>query len=157
MTGSVAFVGPLPPPVHGFSYICSQMLDLLQKRTQVCVFDRAPAARPWSVLRQLVKPLRYFAVCLSRRNVALYLALSGGFGQAVDFAYVLVSKLFGGRVFVHHHSFAYINSPSLLSRCLLSLLRRDTHIVLSAQMGASLAGLYGLNSDGVTVVSNAAF
>ena len=37
----VAFVGPLPPPVHGFSNICANMLRLLRGRVPVEVFDRA--------------------------------------------------------------------------------------------------------------------
>ena len=159
MTRRVAFVGPLPPPVHGFSNICAMMLDLLKARMLVYVFDRAPKVsnRFLTILQQFGRPLRYFLACLRRRNVTLYLALSGGSGQIVDCIYVLVSKLFGRPVFIHHHSFAYINAPSLLNRCLFALIREDTHIVLSRNMGIALTGLYDLNAARVRVISNAAF
>jgi glycosyltransferase involved in cell wall biosynthesis len=159
MTKEVAFVGPLPPPVHGFSNICAMMLDLLKARMLLYVFDRAPKGsnRFLTILQQLGRSLRYFLVCLRRRNVMLYLALSGGSGQIIDCIYVLVSKLFGRPVFVHHHSFSYINAPSLLNRCLFALIRDDTHIVLSRDMGAALTGLYDLNAARVRVISNAAF
>jgi glycosyltransferase involved in cell wall biosynthesis len=159
MTRSVAFVGPLPPPVNGFSSVCAMMLDLLRTKMPVEVFDRAPTAdsRLATAVRQLLKPLRYLGGCIARRNVILYLALSGGRGQIIDLGYVLVSKLFRRQVFIHHHSFAYINAPSLLNRCVFSLIRRDRHIVLSRKMGDSLAGLYGLDPTGISVVSNAAF
>jgi glycosyltransferase involved in cell wall biosynthesis len=125
----------------------------------VDVFNRAPKldSRFLTGVQQLIKPLRYLFACLSRRNGILYLALSGGRGQIIDLGYVLVSKLFRRPVFVHHHSFAYINSPSLLNRCLFFLIRSDTHIVLSRKMGESLASIYGLDVDNTHVLSNAAF
>jgi len=158
MTRCVAFVGPLPPPVHGFSSVCAMMLELLKSRMPVEVFDRAPKhAGSRRFAQQLIKPLRYLAGCFRRRNAVLYLALSGGRGQFFDLAYVLAGKLFRQHVFIHHHSFAYINSPSRLSKCLLALVRGDTHVVLSRNMGASLTRIYGLKADGVKVVSNASF
>jgi glycosyltransferase involved in cell wall biosynthesis len=159
MTRSVAFVGPLPPPVNGFSSVCGMMLDLLRTKMPVQVFDRAPLVgrRFATAARQLLKPWRYLGNCIARRNVVLYLALSGGRGQLIDLGYVLFSKLFRRQVFIHHHSFVYINSPSVLNRCVFSLLRRDRHIVLSRKMGEALAGLYGLDPARISVVSNAAF
>jgi glycosyltransferase involved in cell wall biosynthesis len=155
----VAFVGPLPPPVNGFSNICAMMLVQLKTKMPVDVFDRAPKLknRLWSVVRQFVMPVKYLAGCVTRRDVILYLALSGGLGQIVDLGYVIVSKLFRRPIFVHHHSFTYINAPSPLNRCLFALIRRDTHIVLSRKMGQTLASAYGLEPAGIRMVSNAAF
>jgi glycosyltransferase involved in cell wall biosynthesis len=159
MTRSVAFVGPLPPPVNGFSSVCAMMLELLRTKMPVDVFDRAPALdrRLATAVLQLLKPLKYLGRCIAGRNDVLYLALSGGRGQIIDLGYVLVSKLFRRQVFIHHHSFAYINSPSALNRCVFSLLRKDRHIVLSRKMGEALTGLYGLDAAAISVVSNAAF
>jgi exopolysaccharide biosynthesis operon protein EpsL len=159
MTSRAAFVGPLPPPVNGFSNVCGMMRDLLVRRMPVEVFDRAPriSRRPLTLLQQAINPMRFLAVCIMRRNVVLYLALSGGRGQVIDFAYLLVGKLFRRPTFVHHHSFAYINSPSTLNRFVFALIRNDTHIVLSRKMGDSLTKIYRLDAAGVRVVSNAAF
>jgi glycosyltransferase involved in cell wall biosynthesis len=87
----------------------------------------------------------------------LYLALSGGRGQLVDLLYILIGKLFRRAIFIHHHSFAYINSPSRINRLLFSFVRNEIHIVLSPKMGESLARQYDLNNDSLRVVSNAAF
>jgi glycosyltransferase involved in cell wall biosynthesis len=159
VTRCVSFVGPLPPPVNGFSSVCAMMLDRLKTRMPVAVFNRAPNLRDraFGILQQLANPTRFLGMCLGRREVVLYLALSGGRGQLVDLAYVLISKLFRRPIFVHHHSFVYINSPSWLNRCLFALLRDEAHIVLSANMGESLTREYGLNPGAVRVVSNAAF
>jgi glycosyltransferase involved in cell wall biosynthesis len=135
------------------------MLDRLKKRVPVAVFNRAPnlRVRAYGILQQLANPTRFLAMCLGRREVVLYLALSGGLGQLVDLIYVLIGKLFRRPIFVHHHSFVYINSPSWLNRCFFALVRDDAHIVLSPNMGESLTRVYGLNPGAVRVVSNAAF
>ncbi len=134
------------------------MLELLKSRMPVEVFDRAPKhAGPRKFAQQFIRPLMYLAGCFRRRNAVLYLALSGGRGQIFDLGYVLAGKLFRQQIFIHHHSFAYINSPSWLSKCLLAMVRGDTHVVLSRNMGVSLRRIYGLKEDGVRVVSNASF
>ncbi len=155
----LCFAGPLPPPVHGFSTICAMMLDLLKARMPVQVFNRAPrpGARPIGLLQQLLRALNYLATCIGKRDTALYLALSGGRGQSVDLIYVLISKLFRRPIYIHHHSYAYINKPSRLSRCLFALVRKESHIVLSPKMALSLNRVYGLDPLAVRVVSNAAF
>jgi glycosyltransferase involved in cell wall biosynthesis len=135
------------------------MLERIRTTMQVDVFDRAPRmrARVYGVLQQLVRPARYLATCVARRDAVLYLALSGGRGQWLDLAYLLIGKLFRRQIYLHHHSFVYINSPTRLNRCVFALVRNDAHIVLSARMGAALTRIYGLNPDMVKVVSNAAF
>jgi glycosyltransferase involved in cell wall biosynthesis len=155
----VAFVGPLPPPLNGFSNVCSMMLVRLNARMAVEVFDRAPDQKRSSLgqVRQLIYPAKYLLSSLKRADAALYLALSGGRGQAIDLLYLLIGRVLRRPVFVHHHSFAYVNSPSWLSRCFFALARKETHIVLSPNMGRRLASAYGLDASVIRVVSNAAF
>jgi glycosyltransferase involved in cell wall biosynthesis len=102
-------------------------------------------------------PFRYLAWLLRNPDAKLYLALSGGLGQLFDWPYVLISRLLGRAIFVHHHSFAYIIAPSTLSRLLFAGLRQEVHVVLSPHMGRELVRIYGLNEANVRVVSNAAF
>ncbi|HEY2463768.1 MAG TPA: glycosyltransferase family 4 protein [Steroidobacteraceae bacterium] len=155
----LCFAGPLPPPVNGFSAVCAMMLDILKARMPVEVFNRAanPGARAIGVLQQLLRPLKYFATCIGKRDTVLYLALSGGRGQLIDLSYVLVSKLLRRPIYIHHHSYAYINAPSRLNRCFFALVRNENHIVLSPKMGVSLSREYGLDPAMLRVVSNAAF
>ena len=152
-------VAPLPPPVHGFSNICAAMLDLIRGRATVNVFDRSPhTGKGFAVrIRRYLGPARYLIWCMQNKDARLYVGLSGGLGQAIDWLYVLIARVFGRRTFVHHHSFAYINAPSILNRWLFAFLRDETHIVLSQRMGAELVRIYRLNPSMVKVVSNAAF
>jgi glycosyltransferase involved in cell wall biosynthesis len=155
----LCFAGPLPPPVHGFSSICAMMLDLLKARMAVAVFNRAPGPRPKAIgfLHQLIRAANYLRTCIGKRDTALYLALSGGRGQFIDLLYVLISKLFRRPIYIHHHSYTYLNAPSRLSRCFFALVRKESHIVLSPKMGLLLNRTYGLDPAVVRVVSNAAF
>jgi glycosyltransferase involved in cell wall biosynthesis len=155
----LCFAGPLPPPVNGFYIICAKMLDLLKARMPVAVFNRAPGPRPQAigVLQQLVKALNYLTTCIGKRDTALYLALSGGRGQVIDLLYVIISKVFRRPIYIHHHSYSYINAPSRLNRCLFALVRKESHIVLSPRMGLLLNREYGVDPALVRVVSNAAF
>lgn len=159
MSTTIAFVGPLPPPVHGFSNICAAMLKLLATRSPVIVFDRAPNQRGFvrSVANDLQLLGRYVLHSVQRSHTDLYLALSGGQGQFKDLPYLLIAKMFGQRVFVHHHSFSYIDAPTLLNRVVFAFLRNAQHIALSRHMAEALCRVYGLPSDRVRVISNAAF
>jgi len=155
----LCFAGPLPPPVNGFYAICAKMLDLLKAIMPVAVFVRAPGPRPRAigVLQQLIRALNYLTTCIGKRDTALYLALSGGRGQVIDLLYVLISRLFRRPIYIHHHSYAYLNAPSRLNRCFFALVRKEHHIVLSPKMALLLNRVYGLDPAVVRVVSNAAF
>ena len=159
MTKKIAFVAPLPPPVHGFSNICAAMLELLRARMAVSIFNRAPRIDNGfsSRFRPFANFIAYCLWCVKNGRADLYLGLSGGLGQLHDLPYLLVGKIFRHRLVIHHHSFAYINAPSVLNRVIFVLLRRETHVVLSRRMGSELIRIYRLDASKVKVVSNAAF
>jgi glycosyltransferase involved in cell wall biosynthesis len=158
MRRSIAFVGPLPPPLNGFSNVCAMMLAMLRSNGEVHVFDRAPKHKqPRQVLTQLLLPLQFLAQCLKRRDLVLYLALSGAYGQIYDWLYVLISKALRRAIFIHHHSFAYIYQPTRLNHWFFAWARNANHIVLSCSMGDELVRLYGLDPARIKIVSNASF
>lgn len=150
----ICFVGPLPPPVHGFSEINRRMLLALRSRHQVVTFDMAPGSNP---LGFLLAWWRFFLCVLRCKPKAIYLALSGGHRQWVDLAFVLVARLRGIPLFVHHHSFSYLNERRFSAAVLFRTLRGATHVVLCGGMGEQLAKQYGIASANIRVLSNAAF
>src|ERR1017187_5749624 len=133
------------------------MLGMLKERAAVEVFDRAWGSSARGFIRQLLQVARFFGACCSGTRFTLYLALSGGRGQIFDCLYILVSRLFHQRAFIHHHSFAYALSSNITNRMLFYLARRQAHIALSYGMAGALARRYGLEQSKVMVVSNAAF
>lgn len=158
----VCFVGPLPPPVHGYSLINQRMLEKLYARGIVRVFDVAPRGRGiLTGVLNLIRLMRLFARFVSGigrgQGRALYLPISGGYRQFIDVCFAIVAMLFGLRIFVHHHSFSYLNRRPLFARVVLRLLRGSVHIVLCERMGQLLSDGYAIPKESLRVVSNAAF
>lgn len=148
----ILFVGPLPPPVHGFSFINAAMLARFQAVAPVAVFNRAPGggiSPRWT--RFLLTLWRH------RAGASLYIGLSGGWGQLKDWPYLLAARLMRCPVAVHHHSFAYLRRAPWYTRLVLGNTRRAQHLVLCDCMAAALAGGYGIARHRIAVVSNAAF
>jgi glycosyltransferase involved in cell wall biosynthesis len=135
------------------------MLGLLKLSMCVEVFNRAPIAgsKFLTFSQQLSGPVKYLINCAAHRRSNLYLALSGGNGQIVDLAYIVLGKLFKRAIYIHHHSFSYIGASSWINKLLFRLARTDTHIVLSPNMGRMLCDIYRLKDANVVVVSNSAF
>lgn len=150
----ILFVGPLPPPVHGFSEINRRMLTRLQVASSVKVFDVTPRGGRFHLPKIW---LQFMRVAFSARGGVLYLPLSGGLRQFVDACFAGVALLCGFRIFVHHHSFAYFNQRPFYARVILGLLRKSVHIVLCDRMGNLLSSQYSISEKNIRVISNAAF
>src|SRR5262249_31343045 len=110
----VLAIGPLPPPVHGYSLITSRVIERLQRITTVEVVDLSPGT--------MVRGWRYHAARagrvgsalwrLARRPAqgrALYLAIAGGMGVLYDFAFVLAARCRRYRIVIHHNAFSYLH------------------------------------------------
>jgi glycosyltransferase involved in cell wall biosynthesis len=154
----ILFVGPLPPPVHGFSTINAAMLAALRGRDAVLAFDRAPG--PGGLLRRLGREgiglLRFGWAQLRHRPRSLYLGLSGGLGQALDALYLALGRRCPHRV-VHHHSYAYLTRPSRLTRLCLGCAGGALHVALCPDMAARLTVTYGIPAERILVLSNVVF
>ena len=155
----ILFVGALPPPVHGFSTINARMLEALRGKDTVLVFDRAPG--PGGLLRRLGREavaLAHFGIALwQHRPRSLYLGLSHGLGQALDALYLALGSLRCPLRVIHHHSYAYLNHPSTLTRLCLACAGRALHLVLCPDMATRLAATYGIPADRIVVLSNVVF
>lgn len=121
----------------------------------VQIFDLAPRNK----LAPLWQWFAFMAALLrsGRSGGALYLPLSGGVRQLIDLAFALPAKWLGLRIYVHHHSFAYLNHGPWHARWAFGVLRGATHIVLCGSMGDKLAARYGIAFSRIRVLSNAAF
>ena len=113
--GFVFFVGQLPPPVHGFSVINKAMFDAINNsRIKSIVYDVTP--------RNFMAPISkwvHYVFCLFRtcnQLRCLYLPFSGGIRQLLDFAFAYPAHLLGMPIYLHHHSFAYLNKKPWFSR-----------------------------------------
>ena len=156
----ILVIGPMPPPVHGYSLVTSFVVEELRKIARVEVVDNAPDT--------LVRRLRYhvervyFAGCaawaLLRQggpDRVLYTAIAGGSGVLYDLPLVALARACGFRIFFHHHSYNYVTRRRRLTAALFALAgNATTHICLSADMARRLSDLY-VRVQRTFVLSNA--
>lgn len=164
MTHRVFMLGTFPPPVHGMAQVNESVRDALQclgadiivLDTSAKTLNRAAWPRFKRLLRVFCALRRFGFDALRAQPSSLYMGLSGGYGQAYELLFLIIARLVGLRIFLHHHSFAYLNSVSPLTRLLVDVSgKQATHIVLCECMGNSLREIYG-SSLVLKVISNAA-
>ncbi|NEX62723.1 glycosyltransferase family 4 protein [Noviherbaspirillum galbum] len=165
----IFFLGPLPPPVHGFAAINQKMLECLGEKTEVVAFDNSPTAlgsrlplpgRLGTLSRaagRLWQMIAFLALALVKRPDAMYVGLSGGLGQLFDAVLIGVARMSGARIYLHHHSFVYLNSPRRHNRWCFWLAGDAVHVCLCADMAQKLEAIYGIPRHRLYVLSNAAF
>lgn len=161
---SVHLVGAFPPPVHGMSMVNDRVAQVLrQKGAVVNALDISPGdVSGWATLltrwRRVLQCIGSFWLGVrNKRAATLYVGLSGGWGQLYDLLFVGLGRLYGCRIFLHHHSFAYLDCPRVLARLLFWTAGVETwHTVLCAEMAGKLAARYP-TCRRIRVVSNVAF
>lgn len=159
----VAVVGALPPPVHGAAQVTAWVSAALRGRARVINLDTAPHGFTRGigyhlrrVTRVLAATVRLVAGGVGQRAGAVYLSAAGGAGAAYDMMIVVTARLLRRPLFIHHHSFAYVDRFEGLVALLLRLAGPDSHhICLCPRMAESLASRYGAGRT--MVLSNAAF
>jgi len=88
-----------------------------------------------------------FRMALMRdlRGSIFYISVSGGLGQFYEMLFVLLARLKGMRLYLHHHSFAYLNKPTFYTKVLTKIAGASAvHITLSPVMAAKLQATYNL-------------
>jgi glycosyltransferase involved in cell wall biosynthesis len=79
----------------------------------------------------------------AHRGGTLYMSISGGFGQLYEMLFLLLARLYAMRIFLHHHSYAYLDQRKVLTSVLVFAAGSDaTHIALSAGMATKLQHTY---------------
>lgn len=159
----IVMVGAFPPPVHGMAAVNAAVRDALRAaQVEPLVIDVAAPSLDRSLsarlgrLPRVGKGLLKLATRRRLQGASLYMSVSGGFGQMYEIAFVLLARLRGMRIFLHHHSFAYLDRPNGLTHILMRVAGTESiHIALSPEMAERLKGSYGVG--GVTPISNAVF
>lgn len=136
----LTLVGPMPPPVNGQSVVMGHMTRVLgQHFTRMRVADTGDGGASGRLL-PVVKVWRSLAAwrCVPGSD-AVYLAVKADHGMWLTTATAVLARLVGARVFLHHHSYAYVRERKLR---MVALTRaagpRARHIVLAASMADDL-------------------
>lgn len=145
----VCFVGPLPPPQHGMAKVNEMVIERLRDRTKVSVIDIAAGSEKPGVVAKLRRIWRIgaalprLALCRATGARVAYGSVDDGSGGFLTVIWVAAAKLFGHRVYLHHHSFRYLLEPTLPMRVLTRVAGSAAeHIVLCPRMEMLLRELY---------------
>ena len=159
----IVMVGAFPPPIHGMAVVNTAVLDCLRSAgaTPVIMDVSAPYQgrrflERLSRLPKVINTLVRLACTRGLRGAKLYMSVSGGIGQIYEIFFVLLARLRGMELFMHHHSFAYLNMPNPYTQVLINAAGSSSvHITLSEQMAKRLQLMY--NARQTVSVSNAVF
>lgn len=159
----IVMIGAFPPPVHGMAEVNAVVCDRLRETgvkpivvdLGAASLDRSPRARI-DRFPKVVRGLGQLMISRGLRGSALYMSISGGFGQVYEVLFLLLGRLRGMRVYLHHHSFAYLHARSWLTAALIAWAgQAATHVVQSPGMAAKLRAQYPA-ARRVVAVSNTA-
>ena len=160
----VALVGPIPPPIGGFSVVTERMLFAMKSIAEPLQLNRSHGNSKYQWLRRFTAAFeasrlvaRYIAWLMRTGESSLYVALSGGGGQWIDMLFVVIARVARCRIFIHHHSFAYIHSRRRSTQFVMRMTQRATHVVLCECMGDKLSTQYRIPFENFHILSNAAF
>lgn len=161
---SVCMIGTFPPPVHGMSNVNSQVFLLLSGMNyNTKVIDTSPPKWLGSSFSRLLKPVKiilsliYLVYLSITLRPTIYIGISGGFGQLYEIFYILISRVFNHRLFIHHHSYAYINKKSIITSLITNLASsKATHILLCEDMALKYKSLYP-TAQKTFILSNSCF
>jgi len=159
--GAVLMIGAFPPPLTGAALINERIAHQLRQFAHVKTINVSPVNldRNWHYhFTRLSRMCLAFGLLLrhSREFNVVYISLSGGLGQAYDLILIAVARIFGYALFIHHHSFAYVDKRSPMFALIGKIGGyRALHICLCSHMATKLKATYGSVSRTITV-SNAA-
>jgi len=155
--------GQFPPPVNGFAHITREMTQMLAGQHRTVIVDLAPHVPKnglfYHFLRLLLTLRGIGPLLAGRRNAQrrLYIACEGGLGLVYTLILAVAGRTLGYTIFVHHHSFAYIEKKKILMIWLLRMLNQGaTHIFLCPEMASRFADRYR-SPVSALILSNSAF
>ncbi len=139
-TGVLA-VGPLPPPATGMTLVTEKIIERMQESGPVTVLNISPGPiTTWPVFR--AKRFLRTLACLGRLillgpvgDARFYVVANSKGGLLTTLALVNVGRLLGYQIYLHHHTYFYIDRydwrMAWIDRCLG---KRGVHVVHCPQM-----------------------
>jgi len=160
----VFMVGAFPPPVHGMAAVNSAVRrQLVEAGADITVINVAAKNLERSLvtrfgrLPQVARGLGRMLFSGDLRGASLYMSISGGLGQVYEIFFLLLARLRGMQVFLHHHCFAYLDQQSWITHVLTTTAGQSSvHITLSTGMAARLHSQY-YDAQRVIPISNTVF
>ena len=163
MTGpTVAMICHFPPPVHGAALVSECVRErFIREGFRVISINTAPKGLRRNLGYYFARIWGFCGVLLLLRlgrDDIIYCSVNARWGVINDLVIALIARMVGAGLWHHHHSFYYLERPSLLHAVTFRVNRRQsTHIVLCETMRTKILQAYGVQSGKVHVLSNVNF
>lgn len=163
------FLGVFPPPIHGAAIINERLMQALVSRggdvVKLNLISRNFTNRQPRLiflsgkLLATTKALLFFLyLATQRKRKTLYISTAGGLGKLFELPFIIVARASGSRIWIHHHSFNYLDQPHPFEKFFFLLAgSKSTHVVLCDQMEKRLTTFYHINPHRIHTLSNSAF
>ena len=160
----VILVGALPPPVHGMAAVNEAIHRELRKHgAKIILIDVSAHSLQRSLgmrltrLPRVLSGLARLLACPARHGDVLYMSVSGGLGQVYEIAFLALARMRALRIYLHYHSFAYLDRRNLITAALIRMSGpAAVHVTLSPGMADRLRSRYPA-AGRVVSISNAVF
>ena len=162
-TAKIYLIGPFPPPIHGMTFVNAMMRDhIIRKGSNTIILDTSPkilkrglSARLGRLPKVLSCLMKLFFCSLSNISSNIYVSVSGGYGQLYEILFMMLGRLSGSMIYLHHHSYAYLKTTHKITQLLILIAgRKAIHITLCEDMAERLKYRYH-RAERVIVLSNA--
>lgn len=159
--GILAIVA-LPPPTHGQAVVNQAIVDAISSAgAPLKVVNTSPGALQkglgYHARRMSLHLLEATPAILETGNGLVYSVVEPGLGMAYNFLVVLLARMKGLRIVLHHHSALYTKTRDHRFAWLSRLAGRNTlHVALDEFMARDLKANYPFISN-VAVALNAAY
>jgi hypothetical protein len=139
----------LPPPITGMTLLTQMVLQPVARVRSVRVYNWSAGGSRKRVHNRLRRFLRsgysIIRLLLHGRvnNARLYVTGNSRGGLIMNWLMIKAGRLLGYRIYLHHHSYTYIdNYDSTMARIASLLSNRDAHIVHCPQMADEFRSRY---------------
>ena len=159
--GILAIVA-LPPPTHGQAVVNQAIVEAISSAgAPLKVVNTSPGALRrglgYHVRRMSLHLLEAMPAILGAGKGLVYSVVEPGFGMAYNFLIILLARMKGLRIVLHHHSALYTKTYDRRFAWLSRLAGRNTlHVALDEFMAKDLKANYPFISE-VAVALNAAY
>ena len=156
-------VGAFPPPVNGMANVNAFVYKhLKQKNANLFMIDLSARNLKRTIYTRLFRIQKViYGIYLmlfkyGQKESILYLSISGGLGKVYEIVFLLLARMRKMKIYLHHHSFSYINRRSKLYALLQKIAGSlATHVTLCSAMAVRLKNTYP-NVHHLALISNAA-
>lgn len=161
MRPRIIAVGQLPPPVTGYAYITARMIETLGQNANVETINTSPGEKK-GFAKHIRKSQGALRACWRiLRNGShprlMYMGCEGDWGLIYTLMLTFVGSSLGYTIFLHHHSFSYVDRTSRLMQWITKAGGDHIHhIFLCSKMWERFEHAYGKLAN-ARIISNAAF